>query len=185
MPVFSEAVPTLIKAQKSSPSVFSFPLFPSLWNRKNKHHRSAVLLLQVVFLCFLFSPAHALAQMTSIKEDKVNMRAKPSTTSPILWELGEGFPLVVLKKKKYWLKVKDFEGDVGWVYRKLTSNRPHLIVKKDLVNIRKKPTSGSMLVGKAKYGVVFATLKQYKGWVKVKHQSGLTGWIRRDLLWGW
>ena len=183
MPVFSEAIPTLIKAQRSVISVFSFRL-SNLWNRF-KPFLLVVLVLQVFLFPILFLPAHVHAEMTSINGEKVNMRAKPATSSTVLWELGEGFPLKVLKKKKSWLKVRDFEGDVGWVYRRLTSKRPHLIVKKKLVNIRKKPTSRSRIIGKAKYGVVFATLKQYKGWAKVKHESGLIGWIRRDLLWGW
>jgi uncharacterized protein YgiM (DUF1202 family) len=23
------------------------------------------------------------------------------------------------------------------------------------------------------------------GWVKVRHEKGLTGWVKRDLPWGW
>lgn len=184
MPVFSEAASSLTKAQQSITRISSFRLGNSLRNR-HKQKLFAVLVLQVFLLCIFFLPAHALAEMTSIKGEKVNMRAKPASTATILWQLGEGFPLKVLKKRRNWLKVKDFEGDVGWVFRKLTSKRPHLIVKKKMVNIRNKPASRSRIIGKAKYGVVFATLKQYRGWAKVKHQSGLIGWIRRDLLWGW
>ena len=184
MPVFSEAVSTLIKAQQSVISPISSRFFIPRWN-SSVRRCSAAFLLQLLFLCLLFWPGHALAGMASIKGEKVNMRAKPATSSTVLWQLGNGYPLMVLKKKRAWLKVKDFEGDVGWVYRKLTSNRPHLIVKKRLVDIHKKPTSRSRIIGKARYGVVFATLKQYRGWAKVKHQSGLIGWIRRDLLWGW
>jgi SH3-like domain-containing protein len=33
--------------------------------------------------------------------------------------------------------------------------------------------------------VVFRTLERRNGWVKVKHEDGLTGWIERSLLWGW
>ena len=41
------------------------------------------------------------------------------------------------------------------------------------------------ITGKANYGVVFKTLKRKRGWVKVRHEDGLEGWIQRDLLWGW
>ena len=184
MPVFSEAVSTLKNQQKLViPTIFSRPFSPP-WNRIQRRF-SAVLLLLALLLGLFTLPGRAFAEMVSISGEKVNLRAGPATTYPILWELGEGFPLIVLAKKRSWLKVKDFEGDVGWVYRRLTSNRPHLIVKKERVNIRKAPNSRSRLIGKANYGVVFATLKQHKGWAKVKHQSGLIGWIKRDLLWGW
>jgi hypothetical protein len=33
----------------------------------------------------------------------------------------------------------------------------------------------NIIVGKANYGVVFAIVKQQKGWTKVKHESGLVG----------
>ena len=43
----------------------------------------------------------------------------------------------------------------------------------------------TLKIGKAKYGVVFTTLQRSKNWVKVRHESGKTGWVARSLLWGW
>ena len=138
-------------------------------------------------LCILalLVPQAALAAMVSIAADKVNLRAGPGKHYPVLWELGAGYPLRVLDRRGNWLKVKDFEGDVGWVYKKLTSRRPHLVVKKRLINIRSGPGTKYKVVAKAKRGVVFATLKRKGRWVKLKHETGLVGWARRDLLWGW
>jgi len=59
-----------------------------------------------------------------------------------------------------------------------------MIVKKKHANIRKEPNTRSSITGKADYGVVFATVKQQKGYAKVKHESGLVGWIKQDLPWG-
>ena len=160
-------------------SVFSESAHPL---RKKSPFRC--LLLIAVGLSF-FLPIRATAEMVSIKGEKVNMRSGPATSYNIVWELGKGYPLMILEKKRSWLKVKDFEGDTGWVYRKLTSNKPHMIVKKKHVNIRREPNTKSRVIGKANYGVVFATIKQQKDWAKVKHDSGLVGWIKRDLLWGW
>jgi Bacterial SH3 domain. len=83
----------------------------------------------------------------------------------------------VLKRRGNWYKVKDFEGDSGWIYRKLLSSRPHVIVKRKVVNIRTGPGSRYRLLGKANYGVVFLTLGKKRGWIKVKHAHGL---IRLD-----
>ncbi len=139
-----------------------------------------------VFFClFLLVAATVQAEMVSIASDKVNMRTGPGKQYPVVWELGFGYPLIILTRKGNWLKVKDFEGDVGWVYRKLTSRRPHLIVKKKTINIRSGPGTKYKIVAKAKKGVVFATIKRSRNWVKLKHETGLTGWARRDLLWGW
>ena len=101
-----------------------------------------------------------------------------------------GFPLKILSRKGSWVKVKDFENDTGWVFKKYLTSKPHMIVKvnkgkKKKINIRSGPGTKYKAVGRAYYGVVFQTLGQEKGWAKVRHESGLTGWIKRSLLWGY
>ena len=128
--------------------------------------------------------------MVSVAGEKVNLRKGPSTQYPIIWELGKGFPLRVIETRGNWIKVADFENDVGWIYKNLVSKKPHLIVQtnKDSrarINIRSGPGTEYEIVGKAEYGVVFETLKRGDGWVKVRHEKGLTGWVKRSLLWGW
>ena len=147
-------------------------------------------LMTALLVMLLFSAALARAEMISILGLKVNMRSGPGTKHAVLWELGRGYPLKVLDRKGDWLKVTDFENDVGWVYRKLTVRSPHLIVKvfKDKqrkINIRSGPGTDYKIVGEAYYGVVFKTLERGHGWVKVQHENGVTGWVNRSLLWGW
>lgn len=149
--------------------------------------RYRTLLSLLLFSIFFLSPAYA--KMGSISGDKVQLRSGPGTKYSSKWEYGDGFPLKVLTRKGNWVKVKDFENDSGWVYKKYISSTPHMIVKvnkgkKKKINIRSGPGTKYKTVGKAYYGVVFETLRQEKGWAKVKHESGLTGWIKRSLLWG-
>jgi SH3-like domain-containing protein len=141
-------------------------------------------LLTVVLVLSMVAVANAVT-LVSVKGESVNMRSGPGENYSVLWELGKGFPLKVIGKKGNWTKVEDFEGDVGWVYGKLLGRKAHLIVKKKRINVRSGPGSSYRLVGKANYGVVFKTIKVEKGWAKVKHENGLTGWIKRSLLWGW
>jgi SH3-like domain-containing protein len=128
------------------------------------------------------------ARMVAIKNDDVNMRSGPSLDKEITWKLGVGFPLKIVKASGDWIKVKDFEGTVGWVHKDVVDRSGHMIVKaqkknKGKINIRKKPDTKSKVVAKAYYGVVFKTLEQKRGWVKVQH-GDVTGWIKRSLLWG-
>lgn len=143
-----------------------------------------ILFLLLTSLAWLAAPVAAL-EMVSIDRPKVNMRSGPGTKYSTLWELGKGYPLMVVSRKGNWLKVRDFENDEGWIYRPLVAKKPHLIVKAKVVNIRKSPSTKAGIVGKAKYGVVLQTLERGQGWVKVGHENGLTGWVSRSLLWGW
>jgi len=139
--------------------------------------------MAIIFV--LIAAATARAEMVSIAGAKGNLRSGPGTNHPVLWELGQGYPLKVVARQGKWLKVVDFENDSGWIFRSVTARKAHLIVKKPAVNIRSGPGDGYRLVGKANYGVVLRTLRHSKGWAKVRHENGVTGWIRRDLLWGW
>jgi SH3-like domain-containing protein len=146
--------------------------------------------LLLLFLAWSVCGQAAGITMVSVAGEKVNLRKGPSTKYPIIWELGKGFPLRVISSQGNWIKVADFENDVGWIYKNLVSKKPHLIVQtnkdsKARINIRSGPGTKYKIVGKAEYGVVFETLKRGDGWVKVRHEKGLTGWVKRSLLWGW
>jgi SH3-like domain-containing protein len=149
----------------------------------------AVTLILLLFFAGVASDAAAIT-MVSVAGEKANMRKGPSTKYAVKWELGKGFPLRVIGSQGNWLKVSDFESDVGWIYKKLVDRKPHLVVKVNKnsnkrANIRSGPGTKYKIVGKAEYGVVFKTLQRGDGWVKVQHEQGLSGWVKRSLLWGW
>jgi len=148
-----------------------------------------ICIVVVLFVAFVFSAGAALAEMVAVSGDTINMRSGPGTRYKILWKLGRGFPLKVLRKKGSWLRVQDFEGTIGWVNKGVVNHVPHMIVKvhrksKKRINVRSGPSTRNRIVAKAHYGVVFKTLKRKNGWVKVRHARGITGWVKRSLLWG-
>lgn len=142
---------------------------------------------RILLFCLLFAlvPVAGAAKMVSIAGNEVNLRSGPSEKNKVMWVLGTGFPLQVIKSQGKWFKVRDFENDEGWVYAPLTSSTPHMVVKSRLANIRSGPGEKYKVTGQARYGVVFRTLERTRYWVKVKHESGKTGWVARKLLWGW
>jgi SH3-like domain-containing protein len=145
------------------------------------------LFLSFALSTFVFSLANA--KTASIQGDQVSLRQGPDKSSKVLWELNNGFPVTVVKKQGDWVNIKDFENDSGWVHKSLISSRHSVIVKankneEQSINIRSSPTTNSTIIGNAFYGVVFTVVEKKDGWVKVKHDSGLVGWIKADLLWG-
>ncbi len=131
----------------------------------------------------------AAARMVAVAGESVNLRSGPGTKYKVIWKLGKGFPLKVLREKNGWLRVQDFEGTIGWINKKVVNRKPHMIVKvhrksKKRINVRSGPGTRNRIVAKAYYGVVFSTLEQKNGWVKVRHEKGVSGWVKRSLLWG-
>jgi SH3-like domain-containing protein len=147
------------------------------------------IIFMMLFLTIL-SYSIAYAEMVSIKGNNINLRSGPGVKYKVLWELGDGFPLKVLKKESDWLRVSDFEGTVGWIHSGVVEKNSHMIVKvhkksKKQINIRSGPGTKYKIIAKAYYGVVFKTLKRDDTWIEIEHEKGIKGWVSSNLLWGW
>ena len=142
-------------------------------------------LAAVILALCLQGPVPAAAEMVSIGRAEVNMRAGAGTRYAAQWTLARGYPLRVLGRRDGWLRVRDFEGDTGWVLGRLTAGKPHVVVKVPVANLRSAPGTQHRIVGRAKYGEVLRTLSHREGWVRVRQPGGPTGWVARRLVWGW
>ncbi|WP_417912266.1 SH3 domain-containing protein [Candidatus Electronema sp. TJ] len=147
--------------------------------------KSSCLILLLSLALLTLHTAAALAEMVSVSRENAKMLAGPDgKKAKVLWTLGKGFPLKVLKRSGNWIQVKDFENSTGWIHKTAASKEGHMVVKtRKKVNLRSQPSQKGGVVAKAGYGVVFKTLEKKKGWVKVK-QDGVTGWVSDTLLWG-
>lgn len=143
------------------------------------------ILVILVGLLFFSLPGAVQAKMIAVDRERINVRSGPGLNYSILWHLERGFPLQVVGSNRNWYKVRDYEGDVGWVYKPLTDGQAHVVVKKPEINVRSGPGTNYRIIAKAKEGVVFRTLARKKGWVRVRHENGTTGWVARYLVWGW
>ena len=84
-------------------------------------------------------------EMVSVAKPEINMRAGPGTGHPTLWTLARGYPLEVMQTQGQWFKVRDFEKDVGWVYRPLVSTVPYVVVTSRTANVRQAPVPPTSL----------------------------------------
>lgn len=131
-------------------------------------------------------PALAQAQeFVSIKGKTVNVREQPNTRSATLWELSKGYPLQVTQRKGQWLRVKDYESTLGWVHAPLTSKSPHMVVTARTANLRSGPGQKHNRVGKLEQYEVLQTLKKQGSWTQVQRTNGQSGWVAKNLVWGW
>jgi SH3-like domain-containing protein len=143
-----------------------------------------LLLTTSLCLAALFNTAANAQSMVSVKGSTLNMREGPGTHTAVLWELKQGYPLQITERKGSWLRVRDFEGDTGWVARSLTGNTPHHVVKSKVANLRAGPGTQHRIVGRLEYGELLRTREKRADWVRVERSEGVSGWIARRLLWG-
>ncbi len=132
----------------------------------------------------LFLSASAVAENVSVAGDNVNMRKGPGMNYDVKISYDTGFPLKVTDRNGEWVKVRDFEGDEGWIYSTLVSDKRYVIVKnRGETALKSTPSEKSASVAKATYGVVLYTITAKEGWLKVKHESGIKGWIKQEAVW--
>jgi SH3-like domain-containing protein len=124
-------------------------------------------------------------EFLSIKGNTVNVRAKPNTQADVAWELISGYPVQVMEVQDDWVKVKDFEGPLGWVHKPRTSSEPHYLVKSETVNLREGPSTTHGVVTKLKKYDIVKTVDKQGEWVKIKTSEGQEGWMLEKLAWGW
>jgi SH3-like domain-containing protein len=99
-------------------------------------------------------------------------------------ELFEGYPLKVIETQGEWLKIVDFENDSGWIHQSLvTDNNTEIVNGNKSVNMRAEPSTNSPIIATVDRGVVMTRLDSQGKWLKLKHATGLVGWIYKPLLW--
>jgi SH3-like domain-containing protein len=141
------------------------------------------LLLAMLFIFFITSSySHALC----VNVPEANLRKGPGTKYDKTWEVFKYMPFLKIGQKGNWYKVKDVDGDIHWIYKKLVTDKFRCaVVKVDKANVRSGPGtkySKKALSPALKYDS-FKVLKIKSSWVKVIDEFGDTGWIFRKLLW--
>lgn len=124
-------------------------------------------------------------RFVSLRSDKVFVRSGPALRYPIKWIYQkEKLPVEVIQEFDTWRKIRDAEGDEGWVHQSLLAGQRTVLIKADdLVPLRKDPRSPDRLVAKLEPDVIaeVATCEQQLCAVSA---GGFSGWAERKFLWG-
>ena len=138
-------------------------------------------------LAFSFSTvslsANAL-EFRSIAPAKAILYDAPSLESDKLYIISQSYPVEIIVNLNNWLKVRDASGSLSWVETKnLSSKRTVIITAKTEIKSAEDPTS--TLVATVEKDVVLELLEnRQNGWIKVKHQGGITGFVQVSSVWG-
>jgi SH3-like domain-containing protein len=126
------------------------------------------------------------AEALCINNKKANLRQGPGTHYEKLWQVFKYMPFKEMKKKGNWYRVKDLDGDIYWVHRKLiTKNYQCAVIKSNKTNLRKGPGTKYDLLSWSPVDKYFSMkVLLIKGrWVRVEDGVGDKGWVSRSLIW--
>ena len=128
--------------------------------------------------------AHA-AEYRSIGANPAILYDAPSTKADKLFAVTRYYPFEVLVKLDQWTKVRDANGEVGWVENGALGDRATVVVTVPLADVRAAPDAQSPLVFEAYKQVLLDVVEPpANGWVHVRHRDGQEGYIRTSHVWG-
>jgi SH3-like domain-containing protein len=132
----------------------------------------------------LLTPGSASALCVGVSE--ANLRQGPGTQYEKSWEVFKYMPLKKIAQQGKWTQVEDVDGDIHWVYSRLTTGGMRCaVVKVDKANVRTGPGTHyakSPLSPVEKY-YSFKIIDTKGAWAKVQDEVFNDGWVARSLLW--
>ncbi|GAB5432340.1 MAG: hypothetical protein EpisKO_17100 [Epibacterium sp.] len=125
-----------------------------------------------------------LPRYVSMKAAEGNVRRGPSLNHRIDWVFKRrGMPLEVTAEYGHWRRVRDRDGQGGWVHYALLSGVRTVLVEQDLLQVRARPQEDAPAVAAFELGVVAQLGACTRDWCEIT-AGGHSGWTHKDNLWG-
>jgi SH3-like domain-containing protein len=121
----------------------------------------------------------------SLKSDDVNMREGPSNNHRVKWIYRrKGLPVEALAQYEVWRRVRDMDGEIGWVHIALLSPVRHaLIVGRGNAEVRRRDDSSSAPIAFAQPGSI-GQIQHCSPLACEVDFNGVDGWVDKARLWG-
>ena len=125
-----------------------------------------------------------LPRFVSMKAPEANVRRGPSLKHKIDWVYKhQNIPLEIIAEHGHWRKVRDRDGQGGWVHYSLLTGVRTVIVIENLLPINIRPDNSSPIIATLEDGAVTRLKKCIKDWCQIKI-SGYQGWVLKNGIWG-
>jgi len=125
----------------------------------------------------------------SLKKKEVNWRTGPGEKYPIQWVYQEqGYPVKVLDTYDIWRQVQEADGTIGWVHKKMLSDKRTVLVRQE-DNLIKKPQKDSRVIAVVEVGSIGKVNQCPAGYdycqlVFTYQGKDVKGWFPRRSVWG-
>ncbi|ALE03384.1 SH3 domain-containing protein [Bartonella ancashensis] len=131
-----------------------------------------------------------LPRFASIKPNRVNVRVGPSSQYAVIFIYRKkGLPVEIIQEYDQWRKIRDAEGDEGWVYKSLLSGKRTVLTipwrKNTAQNLvlRKSPDNNARPVAKIGPNIIGNIRKCNGQWCELDIHN-IRGWLHQTQLWG-
>lgn len=143
-----------------------------------------------------------LPRFVSLKAKRVNMRVGPGRDYQVQWlYVRRGLPMEIIQEFGNWRKVRDPNGNEGWMLHSLLSGKRRVIITPwdvpaekneeplPTISMRSAGTENSNAVAQIEAGAIANVSECTKTWCKLNMKAGpdsaeLEGFVKQTFLWG-
>lgn len=137
-------------------------------------------------------------RFVSLKSNRINVRRGPGSDNQISWVYKKkGLPVEIVAESNRWRKIRDRDGDTGWVWHSMLDGRRSALVtgmpaqgqtggkpdEKTPVPLFAEPSEKSAVIAYAEVGVIARMSFCQDRWCELQ-ANGYEGWVLRDDIWG-
>ncbi|SVE13115.1 uncharacterized protein METZ01_LOCUS465969 [marine metagenome] len=151
-----------------------------------KTNKTFLFPLFLLFTLGVFVAQKGTAEALCVKDKKAHLRSGPGKHNEKLWTVLKYYPFRQIGREGGWLKVKDLDGHIFWIYRRLTTKSYRCaVIKKDKTNLRQGPGTNFPQVEWSPIPKYFTmkVLEIRGSWVHIIDSVGDKAWVHRTLVW--
>jgi SH3-like domain-containing protein len=124
-------------------------------------------------------------RFVTLDTDKAYVRTGPAPRYPVKYVYKKvGLPVEIIQEFDVWRKIKDIDGDEGWINKALLSDKRGVVIQsKTPVDLREGFSQNARVIAHLENGVIAKLQKCTETWCQIT-SGGYQGWVQRNFLWG-
>ena len=144
-----------------------------------------MILIAGLWLCAA-APARAQSlgepEFLSVKTKRAELREQPDKKAPVLWRLWKYMPVEVVAYRGDWVRVRDLDGDQGWMGKDALCDVPAVMVSLKEAALRASPNGKALWL--LERGYALRVFSRKGDWLEVSDLASASGWIHKSAVWG-
>ncbi|MDD5180686.1 MAG: SH3 domain-containing protein [Gallionellaceae bacterium] len=121
----------------------------------------------------------------SVADNSAVLYDAPSLKAKKLFVVSRYLPLEQVVSLDNWVKVRDSSGSLAWIEKRALSSKRFLVATASVTILRQAPEINAAAVLQVRQHVALEWLENTAaGWLKVRHQDGVIGYVKTTDVWG-